>query len=285
MWASPRPRFVGPLTRRQGLDSRTFDEGAQHPKFPGAERPRARLTRPGTESALVPDRTMSKAPKEAPKEEAPAEGGAKKKGGNLLVLGLVACNVLSLGGLGAFVMLGGKGEPDAAHAAEGEGHEAAAAEGEAEAPAAEHGEKAEAKKEGHGEAKKEGHGEKKEAPAEHGAPAEPSGKKEDHGGEPGAITSVPLGAFVINLNDPMHPAYLKASLSAELANAELEVEVKSREPQIRDAVISYLSSLTLKETQGPVAKANIRDGVRRRLNNILTSGEVKQVYLTDFVTQ
>lgn len=225
---------------------------------------------------------MSKAPKEAPKEEAPAEGGAKKKGGNLLVLGLVACNVLSLGGLGAFVMLGGKGEPATAHAAEGEGGEEAAA-GE-EAPAAEHGEKPEAKKEGHGEAKKE-HGEKKEAPAEHGAPAEHSSKKEDHSGEPGAITSVPLGAFVINLNDPMHPAYLKASLTAELASVELEVEVKSREPQIRDAVISYLSSLTLKETQGPVAKANIRDGVRRRLNNILTSGEVKQVYLTDFVTQ
>lgn len=274
--------LVGPLTQRQGLDSRTFDEGAWPPKFEGAEWPRPRLTRPGTESALVPDRTMSKAPKEAPKEEAPAEGGAPKKGKNLLVLGLVACNVLSLGGLGAFVMLGGKGEPAAAHAAEGEAAEGAEA-GE-EAAAAEHGEKADAKKEGHGEPKKE-HGEKKEPPAEHGAPAEHSSKKEDHSGEPGAITSVPLGAFVINLNDPMHPAYLKASLTAELGSAELEVEVKSREPQIRDAVISYLSSLTLKETQGPVAKANIRDGVRRRLNNILTSGEVKQVYLTDFVTQ
>lgn len=273
---------VGPLTWRQALDSRTFDEGAGRAEFDGLERPWPRLTRPGTESALVPNRTMSKAPKEAPKDEAPAEGGAKKKGGNLLVLGLVACNVLSLGGLGAFVMMGGKGEPAAAHAAEGEGGEAA--EPEAEAAAAGHGEKPDAKKEGHGEAKKE-HGEKKEAPAEHGAPAEHSSKKEDHGGEPGSITSVPLGAFVINLNDPMHPAYLKASLTAELASAELEVEVKSREPQIRDAVISYLSSLTLKETQGPVAKANIRDGVRRRLNNILTSGEVKQVYLTDFVTQ
>lgn len=282
MCASGEGPLVGRLTRRQRLDSRTFDEGAWPPKFDGAEGPRPRLTWPGTESALVPDRTMSKAPKEAPKEEAPAEGGAKKKGGNLLVLGLVACNVLSLGGLGAFVMLGGKGEPAAAHAAEGEGGEGAGA-GE-EAAAGEHGEKPEAKKEGHGEAKKE-HGEKKEPPAEHGAPAEHPRKKEDHSGEPGSITSVPLGAFVINLNDPMHPAYLKASLTAELASAELEVEVKSREPQIRDAVISYLSSLTLKETQGPVAKANIRDGVRRRLNNILTSGEVKQVYLTDFVTQ
>lgn len=232
---------------------------------------------------------MSKAPKEAPKEEAPAaEGGGKKKG-NALVLALVACNVLSLGGLGAFVLLGGKGEPAAAHAAEGE---EVAAEGEGgeggEAAAAEHGEKPEAKKEGHGEkAEAKGHGEKKEAPAgEHGAPAPEHGAKKEHGDEePGAITAVALGAFVINLNDPMHPAYLKASLTAELSSPELEAEVKSREAQIRDAVISYLSSLTLKETQGPVAKADIRDGVRRRLNNILVSGEVKQVYLTDFVTQ
>jgi flagellar FliL protein len=188
-----------------------------------------------------------------------AKGGSKG-----LVLGLAAMNVVTLGALAAFVLLGQGAKPAPAPA----GAEGAPAAGH-EAPAKEGG--------GHGEAAAEGEGEPA-GPGEGEAPA-----PADPGSALGPV--VDLGGFVINLNDSGATRYLKATMKAEVSSAAASDEVTKREPQIRDAVISYLSSLTLRETQGARAKATIRENVARRLNNLLTEGEVRQVYFTEFVTQ
>lgn len=97
--------------------------------------------------------------------------------------------------------------------------------------------------------------------------------------------TVELGTFNITLADPGQNRYLKAILKARLGDADLTEEVKSRDAQIRDRVIDYLSSLTVKETQGSRSKAAIRENLKKRINIILTTGEIKGVYLTEFVTQ
>ena len=198
---------------------------------------------------------------EEEKEEAqqPKGGGGMQK---ILILALLLCNVLSLGGLAAFVMLGGSSSSEAA------------AEPAAEAMLDD--KKSEGDTKG-GEEKKTDDGESKEA------------KEGEDGDEEASATdlgpTVKLGSFVINLNDPGHPRYLKVALKAEVSVTEAKNEIRARDPQVRDIVISYLSSLALKETYGARAKATIRDNLQRRINHILTTGEVTKVFFTDFMTQ
>ena len=94
-----------------------------------------------------------------------------------------------------------------------------------------------------------------------------------------------IGAFTINLADPGQSRYLKAILKAQVSNSDTMKEIEAREHEIRDIVISYLSSLTVKETQGARSKSAIRVNLQKRLNKILRSGEVTGVFLTEFVTQ
>lgn len=97
--------------------------------------------------------------------------------------------------------------------------------------------------------------------------------------------TVDLGTYNITLADPGQNRYLKAILKARVNDSGAVEEIDSREPEMRDRIIDFLSSLTVKETQGSVAKSTIRANLKKRLNNILRSGEIENIFLTEFVTQ
>lgn len=97
--------------------------------------------------------------------------------------------------------------------------------------------------------------------------------------------TVDLGTFNITLADPGQNRYLKAVLKARVSADRVLNETEARDPEIRDRIIDYLSSLTVKETQGAQAKATIRSNLKKRINNILRTGEIDSVFLTEFVTQ
>jgi len=97
--------------------------------------------------------------------------------------------------------------------------------------------------------------------------------------------TVDIGNFTINLSDPGPPRYLKAVVKGTVSSERTQQEVEARNPQLRDVVLSYLSSLMLKDTQGARAKQTIRNNLRKRINNILRTGEVQDIFFTDFVTQ
>ncbi len=182
-----------------------------------------------------------------------ARGGLSK----ILILGLVLCNVLSLGGLGLFVSLNSSGGDDSP---------SQAAQASKTTPSADF-ESSEDTPNGDGANESDAESEGMSGPAADLGP------------------TVKLGTFVINLNDPGHPRYLKVTLKAEVSGSGTKNEIRAREPQVRDLIISYLSSLAIKETYGARAKATIRDNIQRRLNHVLTTGEVTQVFFTDFMTQ
>lgn len=97
--------------------------------------------------------------------------------------------------------------------------------------------------------------------------------------------TAPFGPFVVNLDEPGIPRFLKLSTDLELDSKNAVEEVKTRSSQLRDAVILYLSNLRLEQTQGVQAKEEIRHNVHRRLNNVLKSGKVVRVYITEFMVQ
>ena len=198
------------------------------------------------------------AEEEEQQESKPKGGGG---GAKIAILALILCNLLALGALGAFVLLGsGDDEPPEPVA------EAEAADGEK--PAEDKGDKEEEK-----------------AADEGGDDAESEEGEETEYSAADLGPMVKLGDFVVNLNNPGQSRYLKISLRAEVSDSRTRDELRAREPQMRDVVISYLSSLPIKQTYGARAKAGIRDNIRRRLNQLLTTGEVKRIFYTDFMTQ
>ena len=207
-------------------------------------------------------------------EENQGEGNKKKK--NKAVPILIAVNVLTLGGFGAFVLLGSN-QPA----------EAASTEQVADSEKAGDAKKGDAKK---GDAKKgeekKGAKDAKDEPTEDEvtrAEAEAAKAASKGGGEIGPTAII--GKFTINLADRSTARYLRAVVKVELDSEDTAAEIKRRNPQLRHIAIAYLSSLRRKDTQGPGALDEIRSALERRFNHVLTSGAVKQVYFTDFVTQ
>jgi flagellar FliL protein len=101
---------------------------------------------------------------------------------------------------------------------------------------------------------------------------------------------VALDPFVVNLDEPGTPRYLKVTLELELvgghdgAAAGEQALVKSKQ-LIRDAILSHLSGLHVKDTLGAEAKDKIRTDLLAKLTKLLGPGKVRRMFFQDFVVQ
>jgi len=95
---------------------------------------------------------------------------------------------------------------------------------------------------------------------------------------------VALDPFVVNLDEPGTSRYLKATLQLELA-PKAEDELAKAKELVRDAVLSYLSGLHLKDTLGAEAKEKIRKDLLERLSKLLGPDKVRRLFFQDFVVQ
>jgi flagellar FliL protein len=121
-------------------------------------------------------------------------------------------------------------------------------------------------------------------PAEEGIveqkPARPAGKKIE---ELGSL--VQIDEFLINLLDKDSSRYLKATLTLEMDSGEAAAEIQTRMPQIRDAILLLTSSKTFGELQDLQGKMQLRAELIGHLNTLLAKGQVKHIYITNFVIQ
>lgn len=112
--------------------------------------------------------------------------------------------------------------------------------------------------------------------------ADTAGKKEEKKEEG---INFPLDPFVVNLSDQGANKFLKISVQLELSGTLLQEKAKGKVPQLRDAVISLLTSKSSDALMTPDGKLQLKDEINIRANQILGQGSVKNVYLTDFVMQ
>lgn len=126
-------------------------------------------------------------------------------------------------------------------------------------------------------AKKEKGHEKEKPSSSHGEKKE--GAKED------TMGFAALEPFIVNLMDNTGTRYLKVTIQLEMDKQEAVDEVKTRTPQIRDAVLVLLSSKTYADIGTVQGKYQLRDEVIARVNQILKNGKVKTAYFTEFVVQ
>jgi len=95
----------------------------------------------------------------------------------------------------------------------------------------------------------------------------------------------PLDKFVVNLVSTNANRYLKCKIDLELDSQELQQEIDKKLPAIRDLIIRILSSKTVEEIQTSKGKEKLKEEIKRKINQYLTTGEVRNVYFTEFVIQ
>ena len=125
---------------------------------------------------------------------------------------------------------------------------------------------AQAKEGGHGGGKEGGHG----------------GKE---GGKNGSPVTYALEPFILNLADIESNRYLKISITLEFDAPRTTQDAERRVPQIRDAMILLMSSLTYGDIHSVAGKLTLQSEIQNRISKIVEPGTVKRVYFTDLVVQ
>ena len=95
----------------------------------------------------------------------------------------------------------------------------------------------------------------------------------------------PLDPFIVNLVSSNADRYLKCKIDLELDSPDLQQEIDKKLPAIRDLIIRILSSKTVEEIQTAKGKEKLKEEIKRKINEMLTTGEVRNVYFTEFVIQ
>jgi flagellar FliL protein len=126
------------------------------------------------------------------------------------------------------------------------------------------------------------------AAREAGAEEEAAGGEEVNAGgkvapRVGSIT--PIEDIVINPSGSGGTRYLCTTVAFESTAPLVAEEVTEREPQIRDTLIEILSRRTVDELSALSTREELRLEIKTAVNEMLVTGEVVGVYLSNFVLQ
>lgn len=192
---------------------------------------------------------------EAPKETAPAKGGAAAW--LPLIVMLVGMPAM------AFVMTNYVLLPKLkAELGGGGGHEEAA--------------KPE-KSDGHAPAKSDGgHGGGKEAK---------SGGKEASGGKGGPRITYQLNKVLVNVAGSAGARYLIANYTLVGSSADFKTKLDERKDQMLDVAIGVMGTKTIADLEKPGARNLIRNELMAAWNSALGGNVVKEIYITEFAIQ
>ena len=95
----------------------------------------------------------------------------------------------------------------------------------------------------------------------------------------------PLDTFTVNLKSDSGRRYLKVTMSLELEGEELSLELDAKTAVLRDRVIRILSSKTLEEISSKKGKGKVSSQIMDTLNAMISDGQIKGIYFTEFVIQ
>lgn len=117
------------------------------------------------------------------------------------------------------------------------------------------------------------------APRAEGAVSARSGQQKDMG------PTVDLSEFLVNIISEDNSHYLRASMTIELSSAAAQEELIRRMPQVRDAILLLISNKTFEELYDLQGKMQLKAEIRLAVDELISTGEVTSVYLTDFIVQ
>jgi flagellar FliL protein len=95
----------------------------------------------------------------------------------------------------------------------------------------------------------------------------------------------PLDPFTVNLKSDAGRRYLKCTISLELEGENLSLELDAKSAVLRDRIIRILTSKTLEEISSKKGKQKVSNQIMDTLNAMISDGEIKGIYFTEFVIQ
>ncbi len=116
--------------------------------------------------------------------------------------------------------------------------------------------------------------------------ASKGGEEETKKEEVAVNTSViSLDPFVLNLAD--RGRYLKVTIQFEISDESLQEAISQKSPQLRDTIITLVSSKSLNSISSPEGKFQLKDELLFRANQImgLDKDVIKNLYFSEFVMQ
>lgn len=124
----------------------------------------------------------------------------------------------------------------------------------------------------------------------HGKPAvekveKKHGEKGEEGEGGGAGQLKALEPFIVNLNDEQGSRYLKAVMQFEVSNSAVDKEITDKTPQIRDEILMLLSNKSYDDVATVSGKRILKREIIGSVNKFLKSGQVTQIYFSEFVVQ
>jgi len=94
-----------------------------------------------------------------------------------------------------------------------------------------------------------------------------------------------LDPFIINLRGTGVKRYLKTSMAIELEGERLKKEMELRTPQLRDTIITVLTSKSFNDLNSNEGKISLKYELMAHINRILKTGAIRAIYFTDFIIQ
>jgi len=93
-----------------------------------------------------------------------------------------------------------------------------------------------------------------------------------------------LGDFVVNLSGTGGYQFIRASIVVEVDDQKVVSELEKRSPQIRDIIILTLRDQKIEDIEEPGARV-IKNQIMAKINEVLTSGRIMNVWFTQLVVQ
>ncbi|MGL5721678.1 MAG: flagellar basal body-associated FliL family protein [Brevinema sp.] len=102
--------------------------------------------------------------------------------------------------------------------------------------------------------------------------------------KPAPLSYYDLGSFRINTADidANYFVRLAIQLGFNADNKALHQEITDRVPQFKDIILNILNSKEKNQIDETLKKEQLKEEIRRSLNNVLINGEIDAIYYTEF---
>ncbi len=94
-----------------------------------------------------------------------------------------------------------------------------------------------------------------------------------------------LESMIVNLADVDFPRYLKIKIDLESVAPKPHEEFDRRLPQLKDMILTLLTSKTYPEISDSDGKTKLKEEIIEKANGLFDTVKLKTVYFTEFVVQ
>ncbi|MBN1522363.1 MAG: flagellar basal body-associated FliL family protein [Candidatus Aureabacteria bacterium] len=91
--------------------------------------------------------------------------------------------------------------------------------------------------------------------------------------------------FIVNVAGTGATRYLRVAIAFEVEDAATESEIKDRTTQLRDMIILTLGTKKMEQLDSVAARDELKRELLNKVNDLLKSGNVVNIFFTDFVIQ